>query len=137
MLLNRIAVLREFDGLVKSGELLVVLSRRGIGCSTFLKTIAGALLFSHSILLGEVRRVPLTHSPSLPLSLSSMCIQGSQRRAPLYFTGYSSSSTRLSSRLAALPLPFVYTATVHSLPHLTHPVLWIFSASTSVSLHGS
>jgi energy-coupling factor transporter ATP-binding protein EcfA2 len=33
-------ILRDFDGLVKSGEMLVVLGRPGSGCSTFLKTIA-------------------------------------------------------------------------------------------------
>ncbi|KAF7289891.1 hypothetical protein MIND_01363800 [Mycena indigotica] len=36
-----IHILRDFDGLVRSGELLVVLGRPGSGCSTFLKTIAG------------------------------------------------------------------------------------------------
>lgn len=55
---RKIQILREFDGLVKSGELLVVLGRPGrcvgsagmlwpeanslsSGCSTFLKTISG------------------------------------------------------------------------------------------------
>ncbi|KAJ7057874.1 ABC-2 type transporter-domain-containing protein [Mycena amicta] len=38
---REIQILRDFDGLVKSGELLVVLGRPGSGCSTFLKTIAG------------------------------------------------------------------------------------------------
>jgi ATP-binding cassette subfamily G (WHITE) protein 2 (PDR) len=33
--------LRDFDGLVRSGEMLVVLGRPGSGCSTLLKTIAG------------------------------------------------------------------------------------------------
>ncbi|KAJ9253878.1 hypothetical protein DTO195F2_6855 [Paecilomyces variotii] len=37
----RIDILRSFEGLVKSGEMLVVLGRPGSGCSTFLKTIAG------------------------------------------------------------------------------------------------
>ncbi|KAK2797837.1 ABC multidrug transporter mdr3 [Emmonsiellopsis sp. PD_5] len=37
----RIDILRDFEGLVKSGEMLVVLGRPGSGCSTFLKTIAG------------------------------------------------------------------------------------------------
>ena len=36
-------ILRNFDGLVKSGEMLVVLGRPGSGCSTFLKTICGEL----------------------------------------------------------------------------------------------
>ncbi|KAJ7136060.1 ABC-2 type transporter-domain-containing protein [Mycena epipterygia] len=39
--MRKIQILRDFDGLVKSGELLVVLGRPGSGCSTFLKTIAG------------------------------------------------------------------------------------------------
>lgn len=35
---RKIDILRNFDGLVKSGETLVVLGRPGSGCSTFLKT---------------------------------------------------------------------------------------------------
>ncbi|CUS08270.1 unnamed protein product [Tuber aestivum] len=38
---RKIQILRNFDGLVKSGEMLVVLGRPGSGCTTFLKTIAG------------------------------------------------------------------------------------------------
>ncbi|KAJ0141920.1 ABC transporter CDR4, partial [Colletotrichum tanaceti] len=38
---TRIDILRSFDGLVRKGEMLVVLGPPGSGCSTFLKTIAG------------------------------------------------------------------------------------------------
>lgn len=38
---RKIEILRNFDGLVKSGEMLVVLGPPGSGCSTLLKTIAG------------------------------------------------------------------------------------------------
>ncbi len=38
---RKIQILRDFDGLIKSGEMLVVLGRPGSGCSTLLKTIAG------------------------------------------------------------------------------------------------
>lgn len=38
---RKIQILRDFDGLVKSGEMLVVLGRPGSGCSTLLKTISG------------------------------------------------------------------------------------------------
>lgn len=38
---SRIDILREFDGLVSCGELLLVLGRPGSGCTTFLKTLAG------------------------------------------------------------------------------------------------
>jgi ABC-type multidrug transport system ATPase subunit len=36
-------ILRNFDGVIKGGELLMVLGRPGSGCSTFLKTISGEL----------------------------------------------------------------------------------------------
>lgn len=38
---RRIDILRDFDGVVNSGEMLVVLGPPGSGCSTFLKSIAG------------------------------------------------------------------------------------------------
>jgi ABC-type polysaccharide/polyol phosphate transport system ATPase subunit len=41
--LQKIQILREFDGLVKSGEMLVVLGKPGSGCSTLLKTIGDEL----------------------------------------------------------------------------------------------
>ncbi|KAM0233020.1 hypothetical protein ACHAPO_007486 [Fusarium lateritium] len=37
----KIQILRDFDGLIRSGEMLLVLGRPGSGCSTFLKTISG------------------------------------------------------------------------------------------------
>lgn len=40
---TRIDILRNFDGLVRKGEMLVVLGPPGSGCSTFLKTIAGEM----------------------------------------------------------------------------------------------
>lgn len=38
---RRIDILRDFEGLVRSGEMLVVLGPPGSGCSTFLKTLTG------------------------------------------------------------------------------------------------
>ncbi|CAI6093107.1 unnamed protein product [Clonostachys chloroleuca] len=38
---RRIDILRNFDGVVRSGEMLVVLGPPGAGCTTFLKTVAG------------------------------------------------------------------------------------------------
>ncbi|KAL2838553.1 ABC-2 type transporter-domain-containing protein [Aspergillus pseudoustus] len=40
---RRRRILNDFDGLIKSGELLLVLGRPGSGCTTFLKTICGHL----------------------------------------------------------------------------------------------
>ena len=39
----KIQILDQFDGLVKSGEMLVILGKPGSGCSTLLKTIAGEM----------------------------------------------------------------------------------------------
>lgn len=47
---RKIEILREFDGLVKSGEMLVVLGPPGSGCSTLLKTIASE---THGIYVAE------------------------------------------------------------------------------------
>ncbi|KAJ5937565.1 ABC multidrug transporter A-2 [Penicillium verhagenii] len=46
----RIDILRDFEGIVEHGEMLVALGRPGSGCSTFLKTIAGE---THGLFLGE------------------------------------------------------------------------------------
>ncbi|PSR76755.1 ABC-2 type transporter-domain-containing protein [Coniella lustricola] len=40
---RRIDILRQFDGIVNSGEMLVVLGPPGSGCSTFLKAISGEM----------------------------------------------------------------------------------------------
>ncbi|KAL2818975.1 ABC-2 type transporter-domain-containing protein [Aspergillus cavernicola] len=47
-------ILRDFNGLVKSGELLIVLGRPGSGCSTFLKSLCGEL---QGLKLGEGSQV--------------------------------------------------------------------------------
>ena len=38
---RKIQILRDFEGLVRSGEMLVVLGRPGSGCTTLLKTLTG------------------------------------------------------------------------------------------------
>ncbi|CAK7237902.1 hypothetical protein SEUCBS140593_010191 [Sporothrix eucalyptigena] len=40
---TRTKILRNFDGILEGGELLLVLGRPGSGCSTFLKTLCGHL----------------------------------------------------------------------------------------------
>ncbi|KAL5337371.1 ABC-2 type transporter-domain-containing protein [Aspergillus crustosus] len=40
---KQVQILNDFNGLVRSGEMLVVLGRPGSGCTTFLKTIAGEM----------------------------------------------------------------------------------------------
>lgn len=38
---TRVDIIRSFDGVVRSGEMLLVLGRPGSGCSTLLKSLAG------------------------------------------------------------------------------------------------
>ncbi|KAJ5730247.1 uncharacterized protein N7483_004755 [Penicillium malachiteum] len=40
---QKVRILRDLNGLVRSGEMLLVLGRPGSGCTTFLKTIAGVV----------------------------------------------------------------------------------------------
>ena len=47
---NRVDILRDFEGLVRCGEMLLVLGRPGSGCSTLLKTLA---CNTHGIYLSE------------------------------------------------------------------------------------
>ncbi|KAJ5157869.1 ABC multidrug transporter A-2 [Penicillium canariense] len=47
---KRIDILRNFEGIVHEGEMLVVLGRPGSGCSTFLRTIAGE---THGLFLAD------------------------------------------------------------------------------------
>lgn len=47
---NRKRILHNFDGIIKAGELCVVLGRPGSGCSTLLKALTGEL---HGLDLGE------------------------------------------------------------------------------------
>ncbi|KAG8532824.1 uncharacterized protein KY384_002702 [Bacidia gigantensis] len=51
---RKIQILRDFDGLVRSGEMLVVLGRPGSGCTTLLKTISGR---THGFFIDEASEI--------------------------------------------------------------------------------
>lgn len=51
---RRAQILRGFNGLVKPGEMLLVLGRPGSGCSSFLKVLSGDI---HGIVVGERTKV--------------------------------------------------------------------------------
>lgn len=63
-------ILHGFDGVLKSGELLVVLGRPGSGCSTLLKTITGEL---HGLMLGDQTNI---HYNGIPLKQMMMEFKG-------------------------------------------------------------
>ncbi|KEY72791.1 hypothetical protein S7711_09510 [Stachybotrys chartarum IBT 7711] len=51
---QQVRILRHVDGLIRPGEMLLVLGRPGSGCSTFLKTISGD---THGFQLGQDARI--------------------------------------------------------------------------------
>ena len=51
---SRIDILQDFEGLVKSGEMLMVLGKPGSGCTTFLKALAGQ---THGFFVDEKSKV--------------------------------------------------------------------------------
>ncbi|GIK01943.1 hypothetical protein Aspvir_005984 [Aspergillus viridinutans] len=54
-------ILHNFDGVLRSGEMLMVLSQPGSGCSTFQKTVCGELhgLELHPDLVMHYNRIPM------------------------------------------------------------------------------
>jgi ATP-binding cassette subfamily G (WHITE) protein 2 (PDR) len=63
-------ILRNFDGLIRSGELLIVLGRPGSGCSTLLKSLCGEL---HGLSLDEKSAV---HYDGIPQKLMKKEFKG-------------------------------------------------------------
>jgi ABC-type multidrug transport system fused ATPase/permease subunit len=56
-------ILHRFDGLIKPGELVIVLGKPGSGCSTFLKTLTGQL---HGLTVGDESVI---HYDGIPLKM--------------------------------------------------------------------
>lgn len=51
-------ILHDFNGIIKPGELLVVLGRPGSGCSTTLKTLCGEF---HGLKIGDDTNMASKH----------------------------------------------------------------------------
>ena len=47
-------IIQDFEGIIRPGEMLLVLGRPGSGCSTFLKTLAG---YANGLEVSELSRV--------------------------------------------------------------------------------
>ena len=61
-------ILHTLDGLVRSGETLVVLGRPGSGCTTLLKTLAGV---THGVYIDETSQI--SYQGNTPHSSCSWC----------------------------------------------------------------
>lgn len=66
---QRVQILRDFEGLVRPGEMLLVLGRPGSGCSTFLKTLCG---FTRGFFLDSDVEISY-HGKHQPEAESSLC----------------------------------------------------------------
>jgi ATP-binding cassette subfamily G (WHITE) protein 2 (PDR) len=64
---QKVDILRDFEGLIKPGEMVCVLGPPGSGCSTLLKTISGD---THGLNIGEESK--LNYNGILPETLRSM-----------------------------------------------------------------
>lgn len=67
---SRIDILQNFEGLVSSGEMLLVLGKPGSGCTTFLKTLAGhthGLYVDQSSVINYQGRTMRSPSLSVPM----------------------------------------------------------------------
>jgi hypothetical protein len=65
-------ILHNFDGIMKSGELLIVLGRPGSGCSTLLKSMTGQL---HGLHLDEGSEISYNGIPQEPMIRAMMMFE--------------------------------------------------------------
>jgi ABC-type multidrug transport system ATPase subunit len=73
-------ILKDFNGLVKKGELLLVLGRPGSGCSTMLKTLSGEL---HGLELDKESSVHYNGMKLSPIFQSDILLTRYGRHPPI------------------------------------------------------
>ncbi|KAJ3523927.1 hypothetical protein NM208_g12262 [Fusarium decemcellulare] len=111
---RKVRIINDFDGLVKSGELLLVLGRPGSGVSTLLKTIAGHTYGLHPDSASEFNYqgknpdlVPiLTNNPGIPWDLMHSNFRGEvvyQAETDIHFPQLTVGETLLFAALARTP----------------------------------
>ncbi|KAE9568421.1 ZEB2-regulated ABC transporter 1 [Colletotrichum fructicola] len=128
---QKIDILREFDGIVKSGEMLLVLGRPGSGVSTLLKTIAGETnglhLESHSHLSYQ----------GIPMETMHKAFRGEviyQAETDIHFPHMTVGQTLLFAALARTPknrLPGV--SRQRYAEHLRDVVMAVFGISHTIN----
>ena len=97
---RKIQILRDFEGLVHSGEMLVVLGRPGAGCSTLLKTISGE---THGFTIDEGSHI---NYQGVPLELMHKDFRGEciyQAEVDVHFPQLTVGQTLYFAALARAP----------------------------------
>ncbi|KAI1075018.1 ABC-2 type transporter-domain-containing protein [Whalleya microplaca] len=128
---QKVQILNDFDGLVKSGEMLLVLGRPGSGVSTLLKTIAGQV---HGLHLDPQSQV---NYQGIPWSDMHSRFRGEviyQAETDVHFPQLTVGQTLLFAALARTPknrLPGV-SRNVYA-QHLRDAVMAIFGISHTIN----
>ncbi|VTT76298.1 unnamed protein product [Fusarium fujikuroi] len=128
---QKVKIISDFDGLVKSGELLLVLGRPGSGVSTLLKTIAG---HTHGLHLDDASEF---NYQGIPWGLMHRNFRGEviyQAETDIHFPQLTVGDTLLFAALARTPQHIVANISRHVYAeHMRDAVMAMFGISNTLN----
>ncbi|RBR21077.1 hypothetical protein FVER53590_10580 [Fusarium verticillioides] len=128
---QKVKIITDFDGLVKSGELLLVLGRPGSGVSTLLKTIAG---HTHGLHLDDSSEF---NYQGIPWDLMHRNFRGEviyQAETDIHFPQLTVGDTLLFAALARTPQHIIANISRHVYAeHMRDAVMAMFGISNTLN----
>ncbi|KAF5598025.1 ABC transporter CDR4 [Fusarium pseudocircinatum] len=128
---QKVKIISDFDGLVKSGELLLVLGRPGSGVSTLLKTIAG---HTHGLHLDDSSEF---NYQGIPWDLMHRNFRGEviyQAETDIHFPQLTVGDTLLFAALARTPQHIIANVSRHVYAeHMRDAVMAMFGISNTLN----
>ncbi|KAG9494905.1 hypothetical protein J7337_013134 [Fusarium musae] len=128
---QKVKIITDFDGLVKSGELLLVLGRPGSGVSTLLKTIAG---HTHGLHLDDSSEF---NYQGIPWDLMHHNFRGEviyQAETDIHFPQLTVGDTLLFAALARTPQHIIANISRHVYAeHMRDAVMAMFGISNTLN----
>ncbi|KAF5551419.1 ABC transporter CDR4 [Fusarium mexicanum] len=128
---QKVKIISDFDGLVKSGELLLVLGRPGSGVSTLLKTIAG---HTHGLHLDDSSEF---NYQGIPWDLMHRNFRGEviyQAETDIHFPQLTVGDTLLFAALARTPQHIIANISRHVYAeHMRDAVMAMFGISNTLN----
>ncbi|KAF5975090.1 ABC transporter CDR4 [Fusarium coicis] len=128
---QKVKIITDFDGLVKSGELLLVLGRPGSGVSTLLKTIAG---HTHGLHLDDSSEF---NYQGIPWDLMHRNFRGEviyQAETDIHFPQLTVGDTFLFAALARTPQHIIANISRHVYAeHMRDAVMAMFGISNTLN----
>ncbi|RKK31919.1 ABC transporter CDR4 [Fusarium oxysporum f. sp. cepae] len=128
---QKVKIISDFDGLVKSGELLLVLGRPGSGVSTLLKTIAG---HTHGLHLDDSSEF---NYQGIPWDLMHRNFRGEviyQAETDIHFPQLTVGDTLLFAALARTPQHIIANISRHAYAeHMRDAVMAMFGISNTLN----